>query len=97
ASLSLSLHDALPIFCSTLSASAPSSKTTKQARLCFSAVSNVGFSPLLTRFIASSDGKVYCTPDLTPSTRRTASECPWLNPFPQRSEEHTSELSHVSI
>lgn len=32
---------------------------------------------------ADSTGIVYCFASFTPAIRRTASECPWLTPFPQ--------------
>ena len=47
-------------------------------------VERTGLDPARTRAMASSDGIVYCTPAATPGTRRTASECPWLSPRPQK-------------
>src|SRR5699024_12825827 len=58
--------------------------TTYHSRLCRSLFDSSEFSTFLTCSFSSTDGGVYCTPAFTPSTRRTASECPWLNPFPQK-------------
>jgi hypothetical protein len=48
------------------------------------AVDSSGRTPERTLLTASSTGMVYCTPPATPSTRRMASEWPWLRPLPQK-------------